>query len=58
MDFNEKDKHLLTKAKDRISFLYIEMARIQQEMKELLARERKSQEKLAAAFEEIGYGIE
>ena len=35
-----------------------EMARIQQEMKELLARERKSQEKLAAAFEGIGYGIE
>ena len=35
-----------------------EMARIQQEMKELLARERTSQAKLAAAFEGIGYGIE
>lgn len=35
-----------------------EMARIQQEMKDLLNRERKSQEKLAAAFEGIGYGIE
>ena len=35
-----------------------EMARIQQEMKELLARERTSQEKLATAFEGIGYGIE
>ena len=35
-----------------------EMARIQQEMKELMAREKESQRKLEEAFKGIGYGIE
>ena len=35
-----------------------EMGRIQAEMKELLATEKKSQVKLEVAFEGIGYGIE
>lgn len=35
-----------------------EMARIQQEMKELLQREKESQKMLAEAFKGIGYGIE
>ena len=34
------------------------MGRIQAEMKELLATEKKSQVKLEVAFEGIGYGIE
>ena len=35
-----------------------EMARIQQEMKELMQREKKSQKMLEEAFKGIGYGIE
>ena len=35
-----------------------EMARIQQEMKELMQREKESQVMLAEAFKGIGYGIE
>lgn len=35
-----------------------EMARIQQEMKELMAREKESQRMLEEAFKGIGYGIE
>nr|DAL58247.1 MAG TPA_asm: N-6 DNA Methylase [Bacteriophage sp.] len=35
-----------------------EMARIQREMHELLAKEKKSQAELEAAFEGIGYGID
>lgn len=35
-----------------------EMARIQQEMKQLLKREKESQRMLEEAFKEIGYGIE
>ncbi len=34
------------------------MSRIQAEMKELLATEKKSQAMLEAAFEGIGYGID
>ena len=35
-----------------------EMVRIQQEMKELMQREKESQRMLAEAFKGIGYGIE
>jgi len=35
-----------------------EMARIQGEMKEILAQEKKSQEMLEKAFKGIGYGID
>ena len=35
-----------------------EMARIQQEMKELMQREKESQKMLEEAFNGIGYGIE
>ena len=35
-----------------------EMARIQQEMRELMAREKESQRMLEEAFKGIGYGIE
>ena len=35
-----------------------EMSRIQDEMRELLAEEKKSQAELEAAFKGIGYGIE
>lgn len=35
-----------------------EIVRIQQEMKAVLAEEKKSQAMLAEAFREIGYGIE
>jgi type I restriction enzyme M protein len=35
-----------------------EMARIQQEMKELMQREKESQKMLEDAFKGIGYGIE
>ncbi len=35
-----------------------EMARIQQEMKELIQREKESQKMLEEAFKGIGYGIE
>lgn len=35
-----------------------EMGRIQDEMRQLLTTEKKSQAMLAAAFEGIGYGIE
>ena len=35
-----------------------EMARIQGEMKEILAQEKKSQEMLENAFKGIGYGID
>ena len=35
-----------------------EMARIQQEMKELMQREKESQKMLEEAFKGIGYGIE
>jgi type I restriction enzyme M protein len=34
------------------------MARIQQEMKELMQREKESQRMLEEAFKGIGYGIE
>jgi hypothetical protein len=34
------------------------MSRIQDEMRELLAEEKKSQAELEAAFKGIGYGIE
>ena len=35
-----------------------EMARIQQEMKVIMAEEQRSREVLRAAFEGIGYGVE
>ena len=35
-----------------------EMARIQQEMREVLAQEKQSQQMLEEAFRGIGYGIE
>ena len=36
----------------------VEMARIQKEMRELMALEKQSQKMLADAFKGIGYGIE